>query len=103
MVDEGISAGTTDALPSSLGSAATVSLITLAHGQKKGATGSPSRVWCCEGSAHQLFDLGAFALWFVPGVVVAAVDALLTESGALPDQVVHGALQFLDAVGQVGG
>jgi len=55
-----------------------------------------------EASAHQLFDLGPFALWFVPGIVVPAMNALFTETGATPEQVVHGALQFLHSIRQIG-
>lgn len=53
-------------------------------------------------SANQFLDLCSLALRFMPGVGVPAVNALLTKPGAAPDQVVHGALEFLDAIGEVG-
>jgi hypothetical protein len=34
---------------------------------------------------------------------VPAMNALLTETGSAPNQVIDGALNFLDAVRQIGG
>src|SRR5215204_3810137 len=47
---------------------------------------------------HQPFDLGRLASLGVRRVRMAAVDALFAETGALPDQVVDGALQLGDAI-----
>src|SRR5215207_1953513 len=47
---------------------------------------------------HQPLDLGRLAPLGVGRIGVAAVDTLLAESGALPDQVVDGALQLGDAI-----
>src|SRR5687767_9719875 len=60
-----------------------------------------SRGWSPTILPHQLLDFGGLALGLVPRIRVPAMNALLTESGASPDQIVHGALQLLDAVGQV--
>jgi hypothetical protein len=47
---------------------------------------------------HQPFDLRGLATLGVGGVGVTAVDALLAETGALPDQIVDGSLQLGDAI-----
>jgi hypothetical protein len=51
--------------------------------------------------AHQFFDFRCFAFRFVPGVIMPAVKALLPEASATPNQVVHSALQLLDAIREV--
>src|SRR5690348_3179796 len=51
--------------------------------------------------SHQLLHLRRLALLGVARIRVAAVDALLAEAGALPDQVVDGALQLGDPVFEV--
>jgi hypothetical protein len=53
------------------------------------------------GSAYELFDLGRFALVLVTRVGVAAVNALLTEPRALPDQIVDRPLQCGDAFAEL--
>jgi hypothetical protein len=48
--------------------------------------------------ADERFCLSCLATFAVAGISVAAVYALLTESGSLPDQVVYGTLQLGHAV-----
>ena len=48
--------------------------------------------------SHQPFDVGPLASLAVGGVGVTTVNTLLPEPGALPDQVVDGALQLGDAI-----
>jgi hypothetical protein len=48
--------------------------------------------------SHQPFDLRRLATLGVGRVCVPAVDALLAETGALPDQIVDGTLQLGDAI-----
>jgi hypothetical protein len=74
------------------------------HSKRKRATSIARRAFCffdTEMSAHQLFDFRRFAFRFVPGVIMPAVKALLPEAGATPNQVVHSALQLLDAIREV--
>lgn len=51
--------------------------------------------------ADEFFDVGGFAGWFVAGIGVTAVDALFSEAGATPDEIVDGALEVFDAVFEV--
>src|SRR5207237_4871610 len=73
--------------------------------EKEKRAESDLRAFCCVRQngdlPHQLLDLRRFAFGFVSGIRVPAMNALLTESGASPSQVVHGALQLLHTVGEV--
>ena len=52
-------------------------------------------------SAHQLLHFSSLALLGVSRIGVAAVDALLAETGPLPDQVIDGTLQLGDAIFEI--
>ena len=51
--------------------------------------------------ADELLHFRGFALRFMPGVIVAAMHALLAKPRALPDQIVDCALQVLDPISQI--
>ena len=51
---------------------------------------------------HELLDLRRLALRFVSRIRVAAVNALLAESCAAPNEIVDGALHLLYAIREIG-